>query len=173
MIKAILSMDLEGGIGKNGTLPWYSKKDLEIFKAYTKGHTVVMGANTWNDPKMPKPLKDRMNVVVTSNPKPLVEIDKAHKTIVPTTGASLPSVLNLSKEYFEGDIWIVGGSSIFDQTIDIIDQFVITVQRDVYDCDVHFKHMEYIYDNFEEVSFLDLDDLLFFIFLRKNIVQAI
>ena len=46
----IAGVDLENGIGKNGSIPWYFKKDLLHFSKLTKGegnNAVIMGKNTW------------------------------------------------------------------------------------------------------------------------------
>ena len=67
MIKSIIATDLQGGMGRNGSLPWpHDKEDMQWFKAATTGHVVVMGSNTWSDPGMPKPLPNRHCVVVTN-----------------------------------------------------------------------------------------------------------
>ena len=48
MIKAILACDNEGGVSKNGTIPWpKNKKDLGWFKKNTTNNVVVMGSKTW------------------------------------------------------------------------------------------------------------------------------
>ena len=67
MIKAIMAVDDEGGVSKNGSMPWPKNiEDLENFKRKTSNNVVIMGRLTWIDPKMPSPLKDRINVLVTS-----------------------------------------------------------------------------------------------------------
>ena len=64
MIKAILAVDDKGGVSKNGSMPWpRNLKDLEWFKKNTLNHIVIMGKKTWIDPKMPTPLKERLNKV--------------------------------------------------------------------------------------------------------------
>jgi dihydrofolate reductase len=69
MIAAILASTNTGGIGLNGTLPWPKhSEDLKWFKEHTSNQIVVMGRKTWDDPMMPKPLPNRINCVVSSNP---------------------------------------------------------------------------------------------------------
>ena len=59
-IKAIFAVDKFGGMGFNGSLPWpHHSEDLAYFKEQTTNHIVVMGRNTWEDPKLPKPLPGR------------------------------------------------------------------------------------------------------------------
>ena len=47
-ITLIAALDSMGGIGKNGTLPWYIPADLQHFKEYTEGKVCVMGRKTWD-----------------------------------------------------------------------------------------------------------------------------
>ena len=63
----MLACDNEGGVSKNGTIPWpKNKKDLGWFKKNTTNNVVVMGSKTWADPLMPWPLPNRINVLATS-----------------------------------------------------------------------------------------------------------
>ena len=67
MIKAIMAVDDEGGISKNGSMPWPKNlNDLKWFKNNTLNNIVIMGRFTWVDPFMPSPLKNRINVLVTN-----------------------------------------------------------------------------------------------------------
>ena len=69
MINAIFAVDHYGGMGFNGTLPWpHNAADLANFKKATTNHVVVMGRNTWDDPKMPKPLPERIVYVASKHP---------------------------------------------------------------------------------------------------------
>ncbi len=130
MIKAILACDEEGGVGKEGTLPWpNNSRDFKWFKENTGGHIVVMGSKTWEDPHMPSPLPKRKNVVVTSKPEKY-------------EGADLyitDRVLENIKEYSELNsgliTWIIGGPSLIEQTLGIIDEFYISRIPGKYDCD--------------------------------------
>ena len=67
MIKAIMAVDDKGGISKGSSMPWpKNSNDLKWFKKNTENHIVVMGSKTWEDPFMPTPLKNRINILVTS-----------------------------------------------------------------------------------------------------------
>ena len=77
MIKAILACDDNGGVSKNGTIPWpKNTKDLSWFKKNTTNNVVVMGSKTWTDPLMPWPLQNRVNVLATSREAELPGADK-------------------------------------------------------------------------------------------------
>jgi len=56
-------------IGRDGGLPWRLPGDLKRFRALTTGQTVVMGRRTYESlPDAFRPLPDRRNVVLTSDP---------------------------------------------------------------------------------------------------------
>ena len=70
----IVAATLENGIGQNGGLPWHLPKDMAYFAKATsnapegKKNAVVMGRNTWESiPMKFRPLKDRVNVVISRN----------------------------------------------------------------------------------------------------------
>ena len=69
-MKAIIAVDINNGIGKNNKLPdfkSYAPNDMKEFREYTTNKTVVMGSKTfWSLPK--RPLPNRENVVITTNP---------------------------------------------------------------------------------------------------------
>ena len=68
MISAIVAVDNNWGIGFNGDLLEHIPEDLKYFKELTSGGVVIMGRKTWDSlPK--KPLPNRVNIVITSNPK--------------------------------------------------------------------------------------------------------
>ena len=55
-------------IGKNNRMPWHLPEDLAHFKRTTLGAPVIMGRKTWESiPKKFKPLKNRLNVVLSRN----------------------------------------------------------------------------------------------------------
>ena len=65
MIKAIVHADREWGIGKNGDMMFSLPKDMKFFRETTMSHTVVMGGNTLRSFPGQKPLKNRVNIVLS------------------------------------------------------------------------------------------------------------
>ena len=47
-IHLIWAQEHDGGIGKNGQLPWHIPEDLKNFKKITLNSTIVMGRKTWD-----------------------------------------------------------------------------------------------------------------------------
>ena len=47
-IHLIWAQDENGGIGKNGKLPWHVSEDLINFKSITSNNPIIMGRKTWD-----------------------------------------------------------------------------------------------------------------------------
>ena len=122
MIKAIMAIDEIGGISKGKSMPWPKNSiDLKWFKKNTLNNVVVIGRKTWEDPFMPTPLKNRVNVLIT----------KKNKLKFP--GADYYISENIEKEierldtiFSDKDIYIIGGSEIIKLTMNIIKKFYLT-----------------------------------------------
>lgn len=99
----IAAVGERGEIGRGGDLCWHIREDLKHFKALTTGHAVIMGRKTWESLKV-KPLPGRRNIVVS------------------TTGLPLEEALKEGGE----DAFIIGGESIYRQTLPIADTLEIT-----------------------------------------------
>ena len=133
MICSIFAVDAAGGLGKSGTLPWpKDPEDLKWFRSNTVGGVVVMGKNTWIDPMMPKPLPDRMNIVITSKEHHLC--DAAHMVI---SGSNLEGFLRtLDNIHPNRFIWIIGGAQLLKSTSHMVDRIYLTRFDESYECDV-------------------------------------
>lgn len=161
MIKAIMAVDEEWGIGKNGTLPWpANKEDLKQFKDKTTGHVVIMGSNTWNDPCFPAPLKNRTNVVVTSNPDKYLGL--ANETIQGNVKDRIIEIANNLGETHGKDVWIIGGKQLIESCWDIIEEFHLTIVTGKYDCDVF---LDFPSDDFSLIQ-CDISSNTYYIYRR-------
>lgn len=134
MIASIFAVDANGGIGKDGTLPWpKDSEDLKWFKDCTLGHVVVMGRKTWEDPFMPHPLPNRINVIVSST-EDFKYRDKASLIVNP---ANLDKDITALKDAFPmRTVWIIGGAQLLQTTAHLIDCVYLTKFDDTYNCDV-------------------------------------
>ena len=118
MIKAIFAVDVWGGMGYNGSLPWpHHREDFQYFKEHTTDHIVLMERRTWDDPKMPKPLPNRICYVATNRP-----VDKA----IRITGDMVEEVKKLKRYYPDKTIWIIGGPDLIMSCKEIIDEVHVT-----------------------------------------------
>ena len=131
MIKAIMAVDDKGGISKDGTMPWpKNSSDLKWFKKNTSNNVVVMGRLTWIDPFMPTPLKNRINILITSqNKEKFLGADEY------ISGDILNNIINLTKKYSNKDFFIIVGSEVLYQLFDIIEVFYLTRIYGDFSCD--------------------------------------
>jgi hypothetical protein len=64
----IVCFNQKNVIGAKNAIPWHLPSDLKRFKHLTQGHIVVMGRKTYESLPV-KPLPNRINIVITSNPE--------------------------------------------------------------------------------------------------------
>lgn len=130
MTSVIVAIDNNGAIGRRNDIPWHLSDDLKRFKAITMGHTVIMGRSTWESLPF-KPLKGRRNIVVsTSMPE--------------TAGCEVVRSIEQACQLVKPDeqAFIIGGARIYEQTIDVADQLIVTlVDLTVADADRFFPEI--------------------------------
>lgn len=162
MIKAILACDNNGGVGKNGSMPWPNNtKDLQWFKNNTTDHVIVMGSTTWNDPHMPCPMPNRVNVVATTQRPANFDCDGI------LTGELGASVLQLQDMYPDKHVWVIGGPNIIEQTLGVIEEFYISRIPGEYQCDT-FLPVKKIESLFERHWVDDTNDSVTFEIWKKR-----
>ena len=127
MINALFAVDAYGGMGFNGTLPWpHNTADMQHFRELTDGHVVVMGRKTWDDPKMPKPLKGRITYVATNRP--------AFNTAT-IKGNLKEEILKLEEKHPDKIIWVIGGPELLEQCDGLFNQLHLTHFKGSYKID--------------------------------------
>ena len=126
-----MAADDKGGISKNGSMPWpKNSSDLRWFKKNTLNCVVVMGRLTWTDPFMPTPLKERINILITTQDKKKnIGADEYISDDI------YKNVKGLKKKYKDKDIFIIGGSNIVSQLFDLIEEFYLTRIYGNFECD--------------------------------------
>ena len=162
MIKAILACDEEGGVSKEGSIPWpKNTKDLGWFKKNTTNNVVVMGSNTWIDPLMPWPLPNRINVLATTKKEKFPGADKYIK------GNLKKEVIKIKKDNKDKTIWIIGGPNIIEQTLGVVEEFYLSRIPGKYDCD-GFLSLEKIENIFEKTWIEQHETVEFQIWKKKK-----
>ena len=152
MIKAIMAVDEKGGISKGQSMPWPKNSiDLKWFKENTINNIVVMGRKTWEDPFMPTPLKSRINVLITTKDKELIEgADYYFSENVKN------QIQRIQSEYIDKDIFIIGGSKIINLTFNLIQQFYLTRIYGNYKCE-KFIDISLIENSMKKIKKIDGD----------------
>lgn len=133
MLALIAAIANNNCIGKGGKLPWHIPEDLAYFKKITKGTVVIMGRRTWESiPLAFRPLPHRKNVVLTS------QVDYA----VPK-GVEVYQELSKALDTYRTDnVMIIGGATIYNQTIDKADTLYITYIHEIVYGDAFFPTID-------------------------------
>lgn len=149
-MELILAKDLNNGISKEGTIPWKSSIDMKHFYNVTFGNIVIMGKNTYFSlPNKNRPLKNRLNVVLTKNPEKYINLN--NDNIIFTNNEDIVNHIKyFIKEnnnsnlfpYLNKDfkIIIIGGKQIYDKYILQCDKIWLTIIKNDYECDLFFNH---------------------------------
>jgi len=135
-IAAIFAVDNNGGMGLNGSLPWpHNANDLANFQKLTKNNVVVMGRKTWDDEKMPKPLKGRTVYVASHRPAPYA---------VTFHGDIIPKLLDLEEQHKDKQIFIIGGPQLIQEASPILDRVYLTHFKNSYKVDTRIQLNDFL-----------------------------
>lgn len=115
MIKNIIvAMANNNVIGLNNKMPWHIPEDLKYFKDLTMGFPVIMGRKTYES--IGSPLKGRKNIIITSK--------KINGNVEVVN--SIEDALEIAEKTGKEKCFIIGGASIYKQTIDLADNLYVT-----------------------------------------------
>ncbi len=133
MIIAIVHADKEWGIGKNGDMMFSLAKDMKFFRETTSGNVVVMGGNTLRSFPNGKPLKNRLNIVISRGQV------RDDCIIVPTMSAFKEEIKNRQSD---GDIYVIGGAQIYRELLPYCDKALVTKVDAVGGADTFFPNLD-------------------------------
>lgn len=136
-VSIIVAMSINRTIGKDGKIPWRCKPDMKRFKEITTGHIVIMGRKTFESMGS-KPLKNRVNIVVTS--KPLSEQNIADGVLSAT---SVQDALFIARHsnLLEKDIFFIGGERIYAEALAVSNKIYLTLIGTMIDGDAKFPEL--------------------------------
>ena len=131
MIKIIAAVGKNGELGAKNSLLWNLPGDMKFFRETTRGCTVIMGRLTFESIG---PLPKRRNIVITKTPgyhPEGVEISE-----------SLEKALAMADDG-GGDIFVIGGASVYSQAIGYADEILLTEIKSAYpEADVYFPDFD-------------------------------
>ena len=114
MISIIVAVAENRAIGFENKLIYWLPNDLKRFKELTTGNTIIMGRRTFES--LPKgALPNRRNIVLSRHGK---AEDFPGADLYPTLDAALASC--------EGDVYIIGGASVYAEALPQADRLCLT-----------------------------------------------
>lgn len=150
----IAAVDKNWAIGLKNKLLVSIPDDMKFFRETTTGKVVVMGRKTLESFPHQRPLKNRVNIVLTKNKDYHVEgaivvhnMDELHEEL---------------KKYNSDDIYVIGGASIYEALVDECDVAHITKINYAYEADAYFPNLDEkpewkITADSEEQTYYDLE----------------
>jgi dihydrofolate reductase len=136
-LSIICAMDENRLIGKNNELPWHLPADLAFFKQNTLGKPILMGRKTYES--IGRPLPGRQNIIITSNVDYRIEGCDICQ--------SIDEALELAAD--QQEIMLIGGASLYQQTLDKAQQLYLTRIHSSFEGDAWFP--EFNLDDWIEV----------------------
>jgi dihydrofolate reductase len=115
-------------IGKNNELLWHLGADMKRFKNLTNGKMVIMGRKTHES--IGKVLPNRVNVVLS--------FDKNYTSKDCIVMHDLNEALRFANDNKLEEVFIIGGGSIYEQAMDLVDKMYLTVVDVTPEGDAHF-----------------------------------
>lgn len=126
-------------LGKNNKLLWHISSDLKRFKSLTENHAIIMGQKTYES--IGRPLPERLNIVLS----------KDLKLEIPDIAVcnSINEAITLANDFGGDEIFIIGGGSVYAQTIDLADKLYLTQVDAEFEADTFFPD----YSEFKKIIF--------------------
>lgn len=126
----VVAMAQNRVIGRNNRLPWHLPADLRHFKKITLGKPMLMGRKTYES--IGRPLPGRTNIVISRDPG-----YAAPGCIVVH---SIPEAIAVAGPTEEA--MVIGGASLFDQTLDRAERIYLTLVHADAQGDVRFPEID-------------------------------
>lgn len=130
----IVAVDRNWAIGKDNKLLVSIPDDMKFFRATTTGKVVVMGRKTLESFPNGKPLKNRVNIVLTR--------DNNYKVSDAIVVHSKEELLKELEKYNTDDVYIIGGESIYRMMLDECSRAFVTYVDYAYDADTYFPNLD-------------------------------
>lgn len=167
----IVAFDNNLGIGFENKLPWNIREDMCHFKKLTENGIVVMGRNTYlSIPEKNRPLKNRINIVITNGLSLDCPISELSKNVGNETDTWFVNMCNLNtvldKYKNHKFCWIIGGELIYKHFIKKCSKIYVTLVEGSYKCDKYFpltssfvlhKYSESLYSDTEKCKYRFLE----------------
>ena len=129
-MNAIVVVDQNWGIGRDGDQLCYIPADLKRFQALTTGHAVVLGRRTLSTFPGGRPLKGRRNLILSRDPAFRPEGAEVFRDLESLLAAA------------PADAFVIGGGQVYRQLLDRCDTVYVTRLGRVFPADTYFPDLD-------------------------------
>ena len=130
----VVAVDENWAIGNKNQLLVRIPNDMKQFRELTTDKVVVLGRKTLETFPQGQPLKNRTNIILTTDPKYQVK-----DAIVVH---SIEELLETLKNYDDEDIYIIGGDSVYKQMLPYCNVAHVTKIDHSYEADRYFPNLD-------------------------------
>ncbi len=140
-MNAIVAVDKNWAIGKEGGLLCHIPGDLKYYKEKTINKTIVMGRKTLESLPNGKPLPSRTNIILSRNNelKEASQIDKIFY-VVSSLEEFKAKIIELKIK--EEDIYVSGGAEIYRELLQCCTKVYVTKINENFDGDTFFPNLD-------------------------------
>jgi dihydrofolate reductase len=129
MIRLIAALDSQRGIATDSGIPWKLPGDTAYFREKTTSGLIVMGRATYDE--FAAPLHGGENYVLSTTTVPLRAGFQAITTLQ-----------QLRAAHPDEDIWVIGGATVYRETIAEADELLLTQVLSDFKCTKFFPPYE-------------------------------
>lgn len=152
-MKLIAAVDQNWAIGNRDDLLVHIPEDQKNFRRITTGNVVVLGRKTLSGFPGGRPLKDRLNVILTKNP----DFEAGDAVIV----QSQEELFEQLKKYPSNEVYVIGGGTLYKMLEPYCDEAIITKIDYSYQADTYFPNLDEkenweLVEEGEEQTYFDL-----------------
>lgn len=164
-MKMIVAADANWGIGNKNELLVSIPADMKFFRQTTMGHVIVMGRHTLESFPGSRPLKNRLNIVLTRQ--------KNYQVQGAVILHSVEELEDYLRENCKGhEVFCIGGESIYRQLLPYTDLVYVTKIDRSYEADAHFPNLDEdsdfeLTEESDEMTYFDMT-YHFLTYVRKN-----
>ena len=130
----IAAVDRNWAIGYKNELLVRIPEDQKWFRETTTGKAVITGRKTLESFPNKSPLKNRLNVVITS--------DMNYSVPGAVVVHSIDEAVEAVRDYADDDVYVIGGESIYRQMLPLCSTAHITKVDYAYQADAHFPDLD-------------------------------
>jgi dihydrofolate reductase len=141
-MNVIVAVDNNWGIGCQNKLLYSIPEDMQFFKEKTDGKVVIMGLLTLLSLPNSKPLKNRVNIILS---------DKEVSAEGAVVCSSVEQVLTEAAKHNPDDVYVIGGQSVYETFLPHYTRAFITKVNASAEADRFFPNIEKL-DGWELVS---------------------
>ena len=130
----IAAVDSNWAIGFRNSLLVRIPEDQKWFRETTTGKAVIMGRKTLESFPNKAPLKNRTNIVITT--------DKNYKVDGAIVVHTIEDAIKAAADFADEDIYVIGGESIYRQMLPYCNVAHITKIDYAYQADAYFPNLD-------------------------------